>query len=270
MADYTFNQAWNTPECGSVIIIYHDSSVINTPFWPGDIGQRNEYGCDSRSLICSPWPNVDKLDLLKEKIEHTLHHHKSRCHKIFVTQGILTPGMDTIRAGLLPGKTSSISRLSVSVNKRMVEWIEHFAAAHTLNVVMVDFYEICDVVSIILQRIRVNKYNSSTDPIPLSEVASTSAHPAHCHEHEEHAHNKEPLDNHTLDGNSTPLLDVITTPPNNSTSPPIEDVALPLPELTTPTPTSAAMPPSTPYPTSSPTPMYDGAGPETVNSVGVC
>ena len=44
---------------------------------------------------------------------HILLNHKSKCKKIFVTQGVLTPVVSTIRAGIfVPGKTSSMDRLA--------------------------------------------------------------------------------------------------------------------------------------------------------------
>jgi len=131
----------------------------------------------------------------------------------------------------------------------------------------VDFYEICDLVSIILQRVRVHTYNSCTDSIPLSEVTSNSESTHHEHTH---VHNKS-LDNHILDGDATPLPDTTATPPQDSTTPHNDEVTLPLPEQTqTPTSLSATILLSpTPYSTSSPTPMYDGAGPGMANTVGV-
>lgn len=114
---------------------------------------------------------------------------------------------------------------------------------------MVDFYEVCDIVSIILQRLRAVNYTATIDFIPVSEEDTLlyQKPPVECHVHRRGSSTS------TLRSPSGRIPVAIIT---DSTT---EQQADSHADDPTPNPEGNTTPPASSSPTDTPTPRCDGA-----------
>jgi len=122
----TFNELWENSE--NIILIYHDPYITeqNPKFWPPH-------------KITSPWPNTTSVSDLFKFLPQTIQNRpKDALH---VTQGILTPTINTIILGILPTFPSSIKQFVKKFNQKMVSWVLEECLNRPLNIFIMDFYD---------------------------------------------------------------------------------------------------------------------------------
>lgn len=92
-----------------------------------------------RRLIRSPWPNTQKTDELKTKLEESMATRS--LNHFFVLQGILTPDTDLIREEIVENRGNmSIRTIASRVSNNVADWVAEEWKDHQHNVVFVDFF----------------------------------------------------------------------------------------------------------------------------------
>lgn len=133
----TVQEYWDAG--AKIVIAYHDiptKQASNGKLW-------------HKSLMLSPWPNKNKPQELREKLEANV---KSRnISKFFVLQGILTPDGDLIKSEILESKgNTSVKSIASRVSGKVVGWVGDEWQEENHNVVIVDFFQDCSMVPAIL------------------------------------------------------------------------------------------------------------------------
>jgi hypothetical protein len=122
-----------------VVILYCGKQMIGP--YKGKLWSQNE--------IRSPWPNATDVDILHEKLKNNIETRDK--DKFFVLQGLLTPDGNLIKEEILANNVNtSLESISKRISCRVVNWVENEWSGRTQNVVIVDFYEKCSIVPIII------------------------------------------------------------------------------------------------------------------------
>ena len=127
------------------VVLYQDGPTANNSegkLWP--------LGC-----IDSPWPNVGETTKLYDSLKEKIENHNT--NNFFVAQGILTPDADLIKKELMDASGVSIRKISKRCGGKVVDWVEEeWKPARNLNIVIVDFFDDCNLVPAIINYNRSN------------------------------------------------------------------------------------------------------------------
>jgi hypothetical protein len=89
------------------------------------------------------------VNLLHDKLKTNLETRVM--DKFFVLQGLLTPDGNLIKEEILANNVNtSLESIAKRISCRVVNWIENEWSGQTQNVVIVDFYDKCSIVPIII------------------------------------------------------------------------------------------------------------------------
>lgn len=128
------------------VVIYHDDATQKASdgkFW-------------IRGCIQSKWPNSNESDALKVKLKATIQERPPKM--FFVLQGILTPDTELIKKEILESKGSmSIKTIAKRASQKVTNWVENEWHDAIHNIVIVDFFKDCSMVTSI---INLNKTQS--------------------------------------------------------------------------------------------------------------
>lgn len=118
------------------VVIYHDQATHTAS--DGKIW--------FRTCIESKWPEANDTDTLRSKLENTVEARPK--NKFFVLQGILTPDTELIKKEILENRGSlSIKNIAKRANPKVSNWVEDEWNGKTHNIVMVDFFNDCSMVT---------------------------------------------------------------------------------------------------------------------------
>lgn len=116
-----------------VAVVYCDDKIKDAnrfaDFWSGN-------------MIDSPWGEKDNIDDLKGYLSGVVNTPAE--DKLFVLQGVVTPGAGVITKGLIPWPASypsSLESLASSVSPAVLGWVENEWKDKRLNIVMIDWAE---------------------------------------------------------------------------------------------------------------------------------
>jgi len=137
-ADATLDAAFGM-NLGPIVIIYHKPAGHKYSFFPN-------------SAITAPWPNTDNIQELQERLQESLIRFDRNSKQLFVSQCVLTPSLDTVLAGIWKwNRPSSLARMAHMLNQEVVSWIARFHQERPLNIVMVDHYDTCNIVPLVVK-----------------------------------------------------------------------------------------------------------------------
>lgn len=115
------------------VVLYHNPPII--PDYQGKLwGAR---------WITSPWPEANDAEELRSKLEENVE--KQHGGRFFVLQGILTPDVELIKEEILDSGGVSIKSIALDCNCKVVDWVDGDFQKKSLNVVIIDFFEICSL-----------------------------------------------------------------------------------------------------------------------------
>uniref|UniRef100_A0A0N5AVE4 PLCXc domain-containing protein n=1 Tax=Syphacia muris TaxID=451379 RepID=A0A0N5AVE4_9BILA len=89
--------------------------------------------------ITSPYPNVNRLDLLFKALEEALEHRKFSSNGFFVTQAILTA---RIRDVCLHPFSSLEETFARKCTQQTISWISNYVKPSFFNIIICDFIEV--------------------------------------------------------------------------------------------------------------------------------
>ncbi|GAX29164.1 hypothetical protein FisN_7Hh235 [Fistulifera solaris] len=118
------------------VVIYHDEATHNAS--NGKLWFKN--------CIDSKWPEANDTETLRSKLENTVEARPK--NKFFVLQGILTPDTDLIKKEIFEGRGDlSIRNIAKRATPKVSNWVEDDWDGKTQNIVMVDFFNDCSMVT---------------------------------------------------------------------------------------------------------------------------
>lgn len=118
------------------VVIYHDDATnkaSNGKLW-------------GENCIESKWPEANDTETLRSKLENTVEARPK--NKFFVLQGILTPDTDLIKKEIMENRGDlSIKSIARRATPKVSNWVEDDWDGKTQNIVMVDFFNDCSMVT---------------------------------------------------------------------------------------------------------------------------
>lgn len=90
--------------------------------------------------ILSPYPNVNRLDLLFQILEETMKHHREApLNRFYVTQAILTARIRDVCLHLFSSLEEVFAR---KCTQKAITWISDYPKPSSFNIIICDFVEI--------------------------------------------------------------------------------------------------------------------------------